>query len=129
MSVAALTRELTSPAGLNGTGYTPRFILPENPCDGLLAPEDWVAVGATLGLTARELAVAVLIFEDRTRRSIGRRLRRSAGGTRKRIDKVFKKMNVKDKLGLVQRVWQVHNAIEARGHKDAPCRPKLAQYV
>jgi DNA-binding CsgD family transcriptional regulator len=110
----------------------PWYLLPEKPAEGLLTPEEWVAVGSIFGLTGRELNVAILIFEDRTRASMARKLSRSPGGIRKRVDKVFQKMKVTGKLGLVQRVWQVHRSLfsgekrafveaEARGHKDAPC--------
>jgi DNA-binding NarL/FixJ family response regulator len=88
-----------------------RYLLPEKPADGLLTPEEWIAIGAAFGLTARELDVAILIFEDRTRAGIARRLSRSAGGIRKRVDKVFQKMNVTGKVGLVQRLWQVHRLL------------------
>jgi hypothetical protein len=115
----------------------PWYLLPEKPAEGLLTPEEWIAIGTTFGLTGRELSVAILIFEDRTRASMARKLARSAGGIRKRVDKVFQKMNVTGKLGLVQRVWQVHRTLfldekrgnspdRARGHKDAPCVPANA---
>ncbi len=97
----------------------PWYLLPENPAEGLLTPEEWIDIGTTFDLTGRELDVAILIFEDRTRAGMARKLRRSSGGIRKRIDKVFQKMNVQDKLGLVQRVWHVHNNLRAkRGESD-----------
>jgi DNA-binding CsgD family transcriptional regulator len=90
----------------------PWYLLPENPAEGcLLTPEEWIAIGSTFGLTGRELNVAILIFEDKTRASIARKLSRSPGGIRKRVDKVFEKMNVKGKLGLVHRVWHVYRAL------------------
>ena len=100
----------------------PWFLLPEKPSEGLLTSEEWVILGTTFNLTARELDAAILIFEDGTRMSIGRRLKRSPAAIRKRIDKVFKKLNVKDRLGLVQRLWQVYRTLypEREGHKDAP---------
>jgi DNA-binding CsgD family transcriptional regulator len=89
----------------------PWYLLPENPAEGLLTAEEWIAIGSTFGLTGRELNVAILIFEDKTRASIARKLSRSPGGIRKRVDKVFKKMNVKGKLGLVQRVWRGYRTL------------------
>src|SRR5262249_35091199 len=93
--------------------------LPANPADGLVSTEEWIEIGALFGLTGRELDVAILIFEDRTRAAMARRLRRSYGGIRKRIDRVFEKMNVRDKIGLVQRLWQVHRAITTKGRGSA----------
>ena len=102
----------------------PWYLVPDNSAEGLLTPEEWIAIGATFGLTGRELDVAILIFEDRTRASMARKLRRSSGGIRKRIDKVFEKLNLKGKLGLVQRIWRVYRRLfpaRSGGHKDAPC--------
>jgi DNA-binding CsgD family transcriptional regulator len=89
----------------------PWYLLPENPSEGLIATEEWIAIGEVFRLTARELNVAILLFQDRTRASMARRLARSPGGVRKRIDKVFRKLNVKDRVGLVHRVWQVHRVL------------------
>jgi len=98
------------------------FLLPDKPFEDLLGLEDWITVGTTFGLTARELDVVILLFEDCTRQTICRRLHRGEASVRKRIDKVFRKMNVKDRLGLVQRIWHVHRALQSWGHKDAPCQ-------
>jgi len=103
------------------------FLLPDKPFEDLLGSEDWITVGTTVGLTGRELDAAVLLFEDCTRRTISRRLRRGEASVRKRIDKVFRKMNVKDRLGLVQRIWHVHRALQSWGHKDAPCEVAAAR--
>ena len=101
----------------------PWHLLPDNPAEELLTAEEWVAIGATFGLTGRELDVAILLFEDKTRASMARKLSRRPAGIRKRIDRVFQKMNVRDKLGLVHRVWRVYRALYfSTGHKDAPCK-------
>jgi DNA-binding CsgD family transcriptional regulator len=89
------------------------YLLPEKPAEGLLTTEEWIEIGSIFGLTGRELDVAILIFEDRTRASMARRLSRSSGGIRKRVDRVFRKLNVKGKLGLVQRIWHVHRALRS----------------
>ena len=102
------------------------FLLPDKPFEDLLGLEDWITVGTTFGLTARELDVVILLFEDCTRQTICRRLHRGEASVRKRIDKVFRKMNVKDRLGLVQRIWHVHRALQSWGHKDAPCEVAAA---
>jgi DNA-binding CsgD family transcriptional regulator len=91
----------------------PWYLLPEDPSEGLIATEEWIAIGELFHLTARELNVAILLFQDRTRASMARRLARSPGGVRKRIDKVFRKLNVKDRVGLVHRIWQVHRVLNS----------------
>src|SRR5262245_2126285 len=108
----------------------PWFFQPDDPSEGLISTEEWIAIGALFSLTARELDVAILLFQARTRAHMSRRLARGESSVRKRIDKVFQKLNVRDKLGLVHRVWQVHRVLfngagaskAPRGQKDAPCK-------
>ena len=90
---------------------TPWQLLPHIPSEGLLSPEEWVGIGELFGFTGRELNVAILLFETKTRAGIARKLGKSAGSVRKRIDKVFRKMNVRDRVGLVHRVWHVHRKL------------------
>ena len=60
----------------------PWYLLPHNPAAGLLTPADWAALGATFQLTERELEVAVLIFEGRTRTNIARKISAASHGSR-----------------------------------------------
>jgi DNA-binding NarL/FixJ family response regulator len=93
----------------------PWYLLPDQPGADWISAEEWVEIGTVFGLTGRELSALILVFEDRTRRGLATRLKRSTGGVRKRIDKVFKKMNVTTKLGLVQRTLRVHDALKRQG--------------
>jgi DNA-binding NarL/FixJ family response regulator len=105
----------------------PWFLLPENPSEGLIETEEWIAIGELFKLTGRELDVAILLFHDKTRASMARRLNRSTGSVRKRIDKVFHKLNVSGRVGLVQRIWQVHERLvrqAGRGGGAGPAKRK-----
>lgn len=81
---------------------------PDNPGSDLLSPEDWVRVAEMVHLTPRELTVAVLIFEGRTRYQIARRLGCAPGTVRVYIDRLFAKLNVHDRVGMVLRVVRIH---------------------
>ena len=99
------------------------LLLPDNPADGLLSPEDWRGVALQLHLSAREQSVAILIFEGKSRFQIARQLDCARGTIRVYIDRLFAKLNVADRLGMAMRVMRVHYAIVAQdmSHKDATC--------
>jgi len=95
------------------------YLSPANPADDYMSGEDWVLVGIALNLTTRELEVAGLVFHGETRRNIARHLGLSIGGVRERIDRLFKKANVGNNLGLVVRIARVHrllNRTRRRNH-------------
>ena len=71
-------------------------------------PEDWIALAGQLGLSARELSVAVLMFEGKSRYQITHRLGCAPGTVRVYIDRLFAKLNVNDRLGMALRVMRVH---------------------
>ena len=93
------------------------LLSPGNPAAGLFTPEDWIAIGAALNLSPRELCIVVLIFEGRTRDSIARNLREADGTplststVRAYIDRLFEKLRVEDKVGLILRVVRVHRML------------------
>jgi DNA-binding NarL/FixJ family response regulator len=58
-------------------------------------------------LTNREIVVATLLMEGRTRKAISRRLKMSPETVRTHIDKLFLKLNVKDRLGLALRIARI----------------------
>jgi DNA-binding NarL/FixJ family response regulator len=106
-----------------------RLLDPANPGEDLLSAEDWAAVGERLHLTVHELPVAVLLFEGKTRASIARRLKRSPSAVRVRIDQLFHKLRVRDRVGLVLRIVRVWLMARAevvtpfRGRRPAPSSP------
>jgi DNA-binding NarL/FixJ family response regulator len=85
-----------------------------NPGEGLLSAEDWAAVAARCGLSARELSVATLMFEGKTRAQIARRLHCAPGTVRAYIDRLFAKLRVEDRLGMALRVVRIYLEIQAK---------------
>ena len=96
--------------------------LPRHPGHGLLSSEDWVRVATRLQLTARELSVAVLLFEGKTRFQIARKLQCASGTVRVYIDRLFAKLNVKDRLGMVLAIVRLHLGMPWPSHKSATGR-------
>jgi DNA-binding NarL/FixJ family response regulator len=92
----------------------PDLLLPRNPGEEMLAAEEWERVAHQLQLSAREFSVAVLIFEGNSRHQIARRLHCASGTVRIYIDRLFAKLNVPDRLGMVLRVMRVHLALAAQ---------------
>lgn len=78
-----------------------------HPGELLLTPQQWEVIGKQFRLTKRELTVAVLIFEGRTRRQIAYRLDCAPGTVRTYIDRLFAKLEVTDRLGMALRVVRV----------------------
>lgn len=90
----------------------------KDPGVGLLSPEDWTAVGERFELTARELSVAILIFEGKTRDQIARRMTCAPGTVRVYIDRLFLKLDVHDRLGMALRVMRVYLGLNEDHDKD-----------
>jgi DNA-binding NarL/FixJ family response regulator len=89
-----------------------------NPGIDLFTPADWERLARELKLTPREFSVAMLIFEGRTRYQIARTLGCAAGTVRVYIDRLFAKLNVRDRVGLVLRLVSVH--FQMRKHPATP---------
>lgn len=87
----------------------------EHPADNFLGAEDWLRIAERVRLTPRELSVAVLIFEGKSRYQIARTLRCAAGTVRVYIDRLFAKLHVHDRVGLVLRLVRIHLEIVAAG--------------
>lgn len=75
-----------------------------HPGEGLLSREQWTAISRQFRLTQRELAVAILMFEGKTRSQIARQLHCAPGTVRTYIDRLFAKLNVVDRLGMALRI-------------------------
>lgn len=89
-----------------------------NPADGFLSCDDWVNIGVVCRFTTRELEVAVLLFEGRSRSRIARKLRISAETVRVYIDRLYRKLRVASNVGFVLRIVRVHLSYIAKsaGH-------------
>lgn len=105
-----------------------QLLEPANPGQDFLAAEDWIAIAGQFGLSQRETCVAILLFEGQSRYAISRRLQCAPGTVRVYIDRLFQKLNVQDRVGLVLRIARIHLAInmpgqkKAMSHKSATCR-------
>jgi DNA-binding NarL/FixJ family response regulator len=82
-------------------------LLSRSPSEGLLAPEEVVQAAAAVDLTAREIEVAQLLLEGKTRKKISAALGLCPGTIRVYIDGVFKKFQVRTNVELVQRMIQI----------------------
>ena len=78
-----------------------------HPGEALLTPQQWEEIGTKFRLTRRELTVAVLIFEGKTRRQVVRQTGCAPGTVRTYIDRLFAKLEVTDRLGMALRVVRV----------------------
>jgi DNA-binding NarL/FixJ family response regulator len=97
-----------------------------NPGEGLLSDADWAALALEYKLTCRELSVAVLIFEGKTRYQIARALHCAPGTVRVYIDRLFAKLDVTDRLGMALRLVRLHLSLRptaelSASHKSATC--------
>lgn len=93
-----------------------------HPGEALFTPKQWEAIGTQFRLTKRELTVAVLIFEGRTRRQIAYRLGCAPGTVRTYIDRLFAKLEVTDRLGMALRVVRatlIPDELPSLSHKSA----------
>ena len=80
----------------------------DNPGIDLLTPEEWTDVARTLRFTPREWQVATLVFEGMTQAAIANQLKIRPRTVRQHLERLYKKVDVHDRVGLVLRVVQVH---------------------
>jgi DNA-binding NarL/FixJ family response regulator len=104
----------------NRPGDSPIDLKPRNPGEDMFSGEDWTLIAASLHLSARELSVAVLMFEGKTRFQIARKLQCAPGTVRVYIDRLFTKLQVKDRLDLVLRIVRVHLQLRVVAGGPAP---------
>jgi DNA-binding NarL/FixJ family response regulator len=86
-----------------------RFLEPTNPGEDILTPEQWAEVADRLRLTPRELEVTVLTIEGRTRPAIARRLKLKTGTVRHHLRHLYRKLGVRDRLGLACRILRTRD--------------------
>lgn len=75
------------------------------PCgQDLLSAQEWADVAQALGMTARQLQITKLMFDDKTQRAIAATLGIVERTVREHLDRLYKKLNVHDRVGLVLRI-------------------------
>ncbi len=85
----------------------------ESPFAGLVTDVQWRRLADRIALSERELSVAKLLFEDRSREQIALLLTKHDGSTlspetvRVYIDRMFGKLNARSPIQFVQRVIQL----------------------
>ena len=97
-----------TPSGFNGQEA---MLLPVNPGEDFLTGAEWVTLANDVQLTNREIVVAALLLHGRTRKSIGKHLRLSPETVRVYIDRLFEKLQVRDRLGLALRIARIREAM------------------
>jgi len=85
-----------------------------HPGIGLLSPEEWTEVAASLQLTPREWEVAVVLFEGKTRESIARHLGLATRTVRQYLERLHLKLDVSDRVGLVLQIIRVRDELAVR---------------
>jgi DNA-binding NarL/FixJ family response regulator len=89
------------------------LLLPNDPSENFLTAEDWVNLGAATKLTARELEVAHLLFAGKTRAEVARRLQLGVETVRVYIDRLFKKLGVRNLRGMILRIARIQQAVRS----------------
>lgn len=79
-----------------------------HPGDRLLADHDWQHIALVFELSARELEVARLLFVGKSRSEIAAEINCASGTVRTYVDRVFKKLQVEDRLAMALQIVRVH---------------------
>jgi DNA-binding NarL/FixJ family response regulator len=101
------------PAPAEAASESNPMLLPSDPSEDFLSAEDWVNIAAATKLTARELEVASLLFAGKTRAGVARRLQLDVQTVRVYIDRLFKKLGVRDLRGMILRIARLHLAVRS----------------
>lgn len=80
----------------------------DGPRPSSLSEQDWQKLGLHFRLSARQLAVARLLFADQTRRAIASKLRLRPTTVRLHIDNLYRKFDVRDRLQLAKAILTWH---------------------
>ena len=105
-----------------------------------MSPEDWLSIAASLGLSERELEVVKSVFEGGTEVLIARRLNLSSHTIHSHLDRVYKKLRVSNRCGVVIKVFAEYlssglheeagsctSNAEARVDRQPSCEPATDQ--
>lgn len=93
------------------------LLQPDNPGEELFSQPEWARIGTVLKLPDRLLEVAILLVEGHCREAIARRMRKADGSTlsketvRVYIDRLFEKVNVRDKFEFAIRLFRIHRQL------------------
>jgi DNA-binding NarL/FixJ family response regulator len=98
------------------------ILLPNDPAEDFLSAEDWVNLGAATKLSTRELEVANLLVAGETRVGVARRLQLNVETVRVYIDRLFKKLGVRDLRGMILRIARLRLAVRSNSTDPAPSR-------
>jgi DNA-binding NarL/FixJ family response regulator len=110
----------TAPA--EAAAETNPILLPHDPSEDFLSAEDWVNLGAATKLSDRELEVANLLFAGQTRAGVARRLQLNVETVRVYIDRLKKKLGVRDVRGMILRIARLGLAVKSNAADSVPWR-------
>lgn len=82
-----------------------------------MSPEGWLSIAASLGLSERELQVVKSVFEGGTEVLIARRLNLSSHTVHTHLDRVYRKLRVSNRCGVVLKVFAEY--LSAGPHDEA----------
>jgi len=94
--------------------------LPKIGGEQLFTPDEWLGIGKTLGLSNRELSIAVLLLEGYTREAIACLLHKADGQclspdtVRVYVDRVYEKTQVRDRLALARRIFRTYLTLDQK---------------
>jgi len=99
--------------------------------DPLLTNRQWLKVARRLALSERELQIAKLIFDDLRQTAIATRLGISPHTVRTHMERLYYKLDVKSRVGLVLRVLREQRAAAEQHSRQIsskkPQRPRLVR--
>ncbi|MGD8452978.1 MAG: helix-turn-helix transcriptional regulator [Phycisphaerae bacterium] len=94
----------------------------------ILTDAQWSRLGQALRLSERELQILQCIFQDQTEAAIARALRISAHTVHTHLERVYHKLDVRSRAGLLVRVFAEHLALstaDEMGRLQSPQRGEV----
>jgi DNA-binding NarL/FixJ family response regulator len=93
------------PAEANG------LLVPVNPGEDFVSGGQWIDIANAVHLTTREMVVAAYLLQGLTRKAIAHRLKVSPETIRVHIDQLFRKLHVRDRLGVALRIARLRETV------------------